>query len=492
MTRSDTRFVIVGAGISGVLMAIKLREQGFSRITILEKADRMGGTWRDNRYPGVACDVAAHLYTYSFAPNPWWKSRYAKGQDIWAYYHGVAQKAGILPLIRYRQEVARCDLADDVWTVTATDGTPYQADVVIAANGRLHHPKLPDIKGAETFKGPTFHTATWDQNVPLDGKLIGMIGTGSTATQVIVALADRVGKLSVFQRTPQWVFPVKDTPNPWWRKLRFALSSASWKRYHHQLESETEARGKATTGSAEGRRARDQGCHDALASIADPVLRAKLTPHYEVGCKRLVFSDGFYDAVQKPSVDLVTDAIDHIEPRGIVTKDGTLHELDMLVYATGFDAHAYLRPMQLTGENGVTLDQVWADLPVTYHSMTIPHMPNFLLINGPYSPGGSASVVGIVEAQVEHLLKLIDRIVDEDVLLAPRTDVARSWLEDVREKARNSLWGTGGCDSWYLDKTGTPTLNPTTLSELKAVLAEPDFADYVEQPRGAGARAKAA
>lgn len=484
--------IIIGAGISGILMAIKLMERGYCDIIILEKRDRLGGTWRDNSYPGVACDVAAHLYTYSFARNPWWKTRYAKGKDIWAYYHGVAQRHGVLPLIQYGKEVATADFDGSEWTVKTTDGVAYTADIVVAANGRLHHPKLPAIPGLETFAGATFHTSQWDHSVPVAGKRVGMIGTGSTATQVIVALADKVGKLSVFQRTAQWVYPVKDTPNPLWRKLAFAVSPPTWKRYFLQLQSETEARGKATTGSKEARQARDQVCHDALAAIRDPVLRAKLTPDYEVGCKRLVFSDGFYEAIQKPSVDLVIDGIDHVVPQGVVTKDGTLHELDVLVLATGFDAHAYLRPMKLTGENGITLDEVWRDLPVTYHSMAIPHMPNFLLINGPYSPGGSASVVGIVETQVDYLVKLVDRIAQKKVVIAPRENVATAWLEGVREQARNSLWGTGGCDSWYLDKTGTPTLNPTTLSELKSVLAEPVYADYIERPRDVRPASKAA
>jgi cation diffusion facilitator CzcD-associated flavoprotein CzcO len=213
------------------------------------------------------------------------------------------------------------------------------------------------------------------------------------------------------------------------------------------------------------------------------VLRAKLTPDYEVGCKRLVFSDGFYEAIQQPGVAVITDAITRIEPDGVRTSDGVLHDIDMLVYATGFDAHAYLRPMQLTGQGGKTLDEVWQELPLAYHSVAIPHMPNFLMLNGPYSPGGSASVIGIVEAQAEYLLQLIDRIVTDDVLLAPSEAASTAWLDGVRELARNSVWGTGGCVSWYLDQTGTPTLNPITLSELKAQLARPDYADFDIQPR---------
>jgi cation diffusion facilitator CzcD-associated flavoprotein CzcO len=491
-TTKHPSLIIIGAGISGMLMGIKLLEQGYRDFVILEKGETLGGTWRDNTYPGVACDVAAHLYTYSFARNPWWKSRYAKGKDIWRYYHDVAKRRGLLPFIRYGKEVDSAVFADGGWAIATKDGETFRADIVIAANGRLHHPQIPRIAGMESFAGAMFHTSQWDHSLDLDGKRIGLIGTGSTATQIITTLARRVSRLSVFQRTPQWVYPVKDTPNPWWQKLAFSFSGKRWSRYYTQLRDETEARGRATTGSAEARAARDQVCHDALAAIRDPELRRKLTPNYEVGCKRLVFSDGFYDAIQQPSINLVTDSIDHVAPEGVVTKDGRLHELDVLVLATGFDAHAYLRPMRLTGENGITLDEVWRDLPVSYHSMTIPHMPNFLLINGPYSPGGSASVVGIVETQVDYLLKLIDRIATRDVLLSPREDVARAWLEEVRAQARNSVWGTGGCVSWYLDKTGTPSLNPTTLSELQHVLREPVYADYEERPRGAQPVSKAA
>ena len=475
----DTRFIIIGSGISGVLMAIKLLEQGYRNLTILEKAGKMGGTWRDNVYPGVACDVAAHLYSYSFARNPDWPTRYAKGPDIWRYHHDVAQRYGVLSHIEYNKDVRTAVLSDGVWHLTAQDGTEYQAEVVIAAVGRLHHPVVPDIAGAETFSGASFHTARWDKSIDLRGKRIGLIGTGSTATQVITALAGEVPALTVFQRTPQWVYPVKNTPNPWWRRLAFRLSPAHWKRYFLQLESETEARGKATTGSAEARAARDQVCIDALASLRDPELRRKLTPDYEVGCKRLVFSDGFYDAVQKPGVHVVTETIERIEPTGLRTADGVLHEIDVLVYATGFDAHAYLRPMQVIGIGGRTLDEIWQDLPLAYHSVMIPHMPNFLMINGPYSPGGSASVIGIVEAQADYLMQLVDRIVSDDILLSPSDDASIKWLSGVRELARGSVWGTGGCVSWYLDKTGTPTLNPITLTELKRQLAAPDYSDFV-------------
>ncbi len=482
---AQPRFVIIGAGISGILMGIKLRERGLTDFVILEKGETLGGTWRDNRYPGVACDVAAHLYVYSFAPNPAWRSRYAKGPDIWNYYHRVAAKRGILPHIRYGKQAVSAEWRGGEWTVTTQDGEAIAADVVIAATGRLHQPILPDIPGAESFAGPRFHTARWDTSVDLKGKRLGVIGTGSTATQIVASSAATVSQLKLFQRTAQWVFPLPDTPVPWWKRLLFRLSPAYATRYYYTLRSQTEERGKAATGDPEARAARDQVCFDALAGVRDPELRRKLTPDYEVGCKRLVFSGDYYQAVQQPSVDVVTDQIDRIEPRGIVTKDGKLHELDVLAFATGFDAHAYIRPMKVTGEEGASLDQVWAELPVSYRSMTIPQMPNFLMLNGPYSPGGTASVVGIVEEQAGYLMQLIDRIVREGVALAPTAQAAREWLDGVRAKASDSVWATGGCQSWYLDKTGTPTLDPSTLSELAAQLAEVNWDDFEVKPLAA-------
>jgi len=476
------RVVVIGSGVSGILMGVKLLERGWRDFVILEKAETLGGTWRENRYPGVACDVAAHLYVYSFAPNPAWRSRYAKGKDIWAYYHGVARRYGVLPYIHYGKEVVSAQFRGDGWRVTTRDGAVYDAEVVVAATGRLHHPVLPQFPGADSFAGPMFHTARWDETVALKGKRLGLIGTGSTATQIVAAVADEVAQLKLFQRTAQWIFPVQDTPVPWWRRLAFRLSPRYARNYYYTLRSQTEARGRAATGDRAARAARDQQCYDALATVRDPALRAKLTPDYEVGCKRLVMSGTFYEAVQKPSVEVVVDGVDRIAPNGVVTKDGTLHELDVLVFATGFDAHAYLRPIKVTGERGATLEDVWRDLPLTYRSVAVPHMPNFFLINGPYSPGGSASVVGIVETQVDYLMQLLERIVARKVQLAPLEGAAAAWLEEVRERARRSVWGSGGCQSWYLDKTGTPTLDPSTLSELQEQLAAPDWSCYAERP----------
>jgi cation diffusion facilitator CzcD-associated flavoprotein CzcO len=419
---------------------------------------------------------------YSFALNPSWRTALAKGPEIWKYYHGVAERYGILPHIQYGKEVTLAEFGGTGWRVTTRDGTTFDADIVISATGRLHHAMIPDIPGAENFAGPKFHSARWDKSVDIVGKRVGLIGTGSSATQIAAAVIDQVAELTVFQRTPQWVFPLRDVNIPWWRRLAFRLFPPYARKYYLKMQRMLERIGRNATGDRDARAVRDQLCMDALNTVKDPELRAKLTPKYEVGCKRLVMSETFYEAVQKQNFHLVTDAIDHIEKDGLVTRDGKRHTFDILVFATGFDAHAYMRPMDIKGESGVALADVWKDLPVTYRSVAIPHMPNFFLLNGPYSPGGTASIVGIVEVQAAYLMQLIARIAAQNVTLAPRTEACAKWLESARERARGTVWNNGGCKSWYLDKSGTPAFDPITLSALEAAMATPDFADFVERP----------
>jgi len=463
-------------------MGIRLLERGVTSLTILEKADSLGGTWRDNVYPGVACDVAAHLYVYSFEPNPWWRRRFAKGDEILRYYASVARKYGVEPLIRYGQEATSAEWLGSHWRVRTAAGAEFEADIVVTATGRLHHPVYPDIAGVSDFKGPAFHSARWPKDLPLKGRRVGVIGTGSTATQLTVALASEVSRFVLFQRTAQWVLPVADEPNPLWKRLWFWINRPAARAYYRLLETQTEERGAAATGDRAAREARDKLCTDALATVKDPVLRAKLTPDYEVGCKRLVISERFYRAVQHPNVELVTEAIDHVAPEGVVTKDGRLHPLDVLVLATGFDSRAYMRPMQVRGEAGLLLDDLWADVALNYRSVAAPHMPNFFMVNGPYSPGGSASVVSIIETHVKFVLQCIDRVMERRVTLVPRPERARELLEDIRRRSLESVWGSGGCNSWYLDKHGVPTLDPIPLSVLARQMAKVDFEDFEERP----------
>jgi cation diffusion facilitator CzcD-associated flavoprotein CzcO len=476
------RIVVIGAGIAGILMGIKLLERGVRTFTILEKANSLGGTWRDNTYPGVACDVAAHLYVYSFEPNPAWRRRFAKGREILGYYARTAKKYGVTPFVRFGQEVTSAEWRGSAWTVRTAAGLELEADIIVTATGRLHHPVYPDIAGLADFKGQAFHSARWPEGLALEGKRVGVVGTGSTATQITVALAAEVSRFLLFQRTPQWILPVADEPIPLWKRLWFRINRAAARAYYRELEAQTEARGAAATGDRAARAARDQICYDALAGVKDPDLRARLTPDYEVGCKRMVISERFYDAVQQPNVELVTEPIDHVAPEGVVTRDGRLHALDVLVLATGFDSRAYCRPMQVRGLDGTVLDEMWADVAWNYRSVSAPAMPNFFMINGPYSPGGSASVVSIIETHVGYVLQCIDRIAERKVALAPKQARAVAFLEDVRRRSKESVWGTGGCDSWYLDRHGVPTLDPIPLSVLASQMARVKFDDFEERP----------
>jgi cation diffusion facilitator CzcD-associated flavoprotein CzcO len=482
MRTKGPRVVVIGSGVSGILAGVKLRERGWRDFVILEKAETLGGTWRDNVYPGVACDVPAHVYVYSFAPNPAWKTRYAKGPDIWRYYHQVARRHGVLDHIEYGKQVEHAQFDGAGWTLTCKDGSQYRADVVIAAAGRLRDPRLPDIAGMDSFAGRSFHTARWDSSLALEGKRVGLIGAGSSGVQVLAAIAGKVAQITQFQRTPQWVMPVADAPVPWWQRLLFRLSPRYLRKTYREMLDFSNERGALAFESKEARAERDKMCSDALERIRDPELRARLTPSYDVGCKRLVMSETWFEQVQRPNVAIVSEPIERIEPQGVRTTGGVLHACDVLIYATGFDAHAYIRPMKLTGEGGVTLDEVWADLPLTYRSVSIPHMPNFFLLNGPSSPGGSASIVGIVETQWAYIAQLLDRVAGEHVLIAPREDRARAWLAEVRERAGKSVWATGGCQSWYLDHTGTPAYDAVSLPQLQASLAAPVFEDFELRP----------
>ena len=272
--------------------------------------------------------------------------------------------------------------------------------------------------------------------------------------------------------------PVQDAPVPWWERLKYRLLPRTVHETYRKMLDFSNERGALAFESKQARAERDKMCSDALLRIRDPELRARLTPDYDVGCKRLVMSETWFDQVQRPNVSIVTEAIERIEPEGVRTTGGTLHACDILVYATGFDAHAYIRPMKLTGEDGVTLDALWEELPLTYRSVSIPHMPNFFVLNGPSSPGGSASIVGIVETQWGYVAQLLEKVAMQGVTIAPREDRAREWLAEVRERAGKSVWATGGCQSWYLDKTGTPAYDAVSLPQLQASLAAPKMDDF--------------
>jgi cation diffusion facilitator CzcD-associated flavoprotein CzcO len=476
--RATPVVAIIGAGMSGLCMAAKLKQAGIDSFTIFEKADQLGGTWRDNTYPGLACDVPSRFYQFTFAPNPNWSHLFSPGAEIWSYLDSVADCFGLREHIRFGTRVTGARFENGQWHIVTDDGQEQIADFLVSASGILHHPRYPDIAGLDTFAGAVFHSARWDHDVPLEGKRVAVIGTGSTGAQIVCGLAGTVAEVKLFQRTAQWVLPL---PNPSYSSLARtahrripALDPLTYT----STRAIFEVFARALTKPGLRRSAVAAMCRANLHTIRDPELRRKLTPDYEPMCKRLVISSGFYRAVQRDDVELVTEGIDHIEARGIVTSDGILHEIDVLVLATGFDAHAYMRPLDLVGQDGLTLEQAWADGPRAYRTVSLPGFPNFFTLMGPHSPVGNYALTAIAESQTDHVMSWIEKWRrGEFRSVAPTTEATERFNASMREAMPGTVWVTG-CQSWYLGKDGLPELWPWTPDRHRAMLRDIDLNDF--------------
>jgi len=472
------RFLIIGAGMSGILSAIKLRQRGLTNIAIYEKAERLGGTWRENTYPGVACDVPSHLYCYSFEPNPEWSHRFSPGSEIQEYLENVASRHEIDRLIQYGKEIGRCELRDGRWQIESLDGHRDQGDFVIAATGVLHHPAYPDIEGLDSFEGDCFHSARWDHRVPLEEKRLGVIGTGSTAVQIVSALVDDAEKLSLFQRTPQWIMPQENPAYTDREKEEFRSDPQLLRQLRSDISKLFADGFSNAVVDAESQQMKliEEMCKANLEqSVHDPELREQLRPDYRAACKRLVISPDFYDAIQKPNAELVTAGIERVEPRGIRTRDGRLHELDVLVAATGFRVDRFMRPMEVRGRDGVAIDEVWAERPCAYMAISVPGFPNFFMLNGPNGPVGNFSLIEVAELQWAYIEQLVDlKLSGRCREVSATTEATRRFDEERVEAAMKTVWSTG-CRSWYLDDRGVPAAWPWTFDRFREAMKSPDL-----------------
>jgi cation diffusion facilitator CzcD-associated flavoprotein CzcO len=477
----NPRIAVIGAGMAGVLSAIKLKEAGLTDFTVYEKAERLGGTWRENTYPGIGCDVPSHLYSYSFALNPGWSQRYSPGAEIQAYLERTAQEHGVLPFFRFGDEVKRCRYERGRWRIETAKGHRDEVDIVIAATGVLHHPKIPKFEGIETFAGAAFHSARWDHSVPIDGRRVGVIGTGSTAVQITGALAHRVAKFCLFQRTAQWVMP-QDNPAYSDAEQRAFRGDPELLRRTHDDLSRLFAEGFASglvDANSPAMQMIAEGCLRNLEdNVRDPELKERLRPNYRAACKRLVISPNFYQAIQHPNAELVTAAIERIEPEGVRTADGRLHELDVLVLATGFQVDRFLRPIEVVGRGGVTLNEFWEKRPLAYLSIAIPGFPNLFMLNGPNGPVGNFSLIEIAEIQFKYIWKLIEWFRSGRAREIGVTAEATERLEAERvEAAKTTIWSSG-CRSWYLDDRGVPATWPWTFERFRAEMEAPKLEAY--------------
>ncbi len=480
--RRDPAVAVVGAGMSGLCVAIALLRNGVENVTIYEKADEVGGTWRDNTYPGLACDVPSRVYQYTFAKKPDWTHVFSPGGEIQTYFRGIADRYGLRDRIRFGTEVVSARFEGGHWVLRTDAGAETAAeskvDFLISATGVLHHPRMPSIAGLDDFGGDIFHSARWDHAAPLAGRRIAVIGNGSTGVQLVCGLASVAGKVLLFQRTAQWVVRL---PNPRYSRYAGAIHRAApWLgRLAYRVYSlffETFAGGLTKPGLR--RKLMGALCRASLRQVRDPELRRALTPDYQPMCKRLVVSGGFYRAIQRDDVELITAGIDHVERRGIVTDDAVLHEADVIVLATGFDTHAFFRPMRLTGRDGISVDDVWRDGPRAHQTVAMPGFPNFFMMLGPHSPVGNYALTAVAESQADYILRWIQRWRrGEFDTVEPTSSATESFNAKLRAAMPDTVWTTG-CDSWYLNKDGVPEVWPFTPAQHRAMLANTDPAEY--------------
>ncbi len=471
---------VIGAGASGIMALIRLKQAGFDKIACFEKAEFLGGTWRDNTYPGVACDVPSHAYRYSFAPNADWSQMCAPGAEILDYLAHTAEQYNVDELIQYNSEITNAEYKEGTWTLETADGVVGQFDAVVTATGVLHHPIYPDIPDQDLFEGPVFHSARWPKGLDLAGKNVGIIGTGSTAVQITAAIVDEVANLSLFQRTAQWIFPQPNKIFTDEDRAKFGADPGALDAEYHRLNSRFNY-GFAAAIVGENPEMYDflaGECKTYLETVQDPDLRQKLTPDYEVGCKRLIMSDTFYEAIQKPNAELVTVSIESFCREGIRTSDNRTHQLDAIVLATGFNTHQLFRPMNVTGIDGKTLDNIWKDRNQGYLTVSVPEFPNWFMIGGPTSPIGNFSWLLTAETQFSYILKLLEKLRDGTCTeLRPTPSAARRFNEAVERRIPDTIWASG-CQSWYIDQNGNVASWPWSFKEFQEKLSEPEWEDF--------------
>ncbi len=455
----DFPIAIIGAGFAGIGTAIQLKKAGIDSFTIFERADEVGGTWRDNTYPGAACDVPSHVYSFSFEPNPDWSRTFAEAAEIQAYLLRVVEKWDLRKHMRLGTEIveARFDEATGSWKLLTSDDDTVTARVVVAGVGGLVDPALPDIKGVQSFGGEIFHTARWNHDFDITGKNVAVIGTGASAVQVVPGIAPQVAKLSVFQRTAAWVMPKRDHRYGPEARRRFARHPLLLRLSRFVKYWLSELVGPMVFLDAPRlSRIAEAGSRAHLrASVKDPVLREKLTPHFQFGCKRILISDDYWSTFERDNVELVTEPIQEVVREGIVTKDGALHPADAIVLATGFALGLASAPFPIYGLGGHSLDDVWSAGAVAYKGMTVAGFPNWFILMGPNTGPGHTSVLVYTEAQIHHALQAIQRIRRDGLRWV---DVKQSAQDDynrrIQKRMKHMVWSSG-CNSWYLSDDGS-------------------------------------
>jgi len=479
-----TSVAIVGTGFGGLAAAVRLRQSGVEDVVLFERADDVGGVWRENTYPGAACDVMSHLYSLSFAPKPDWSRRFAPQEEIHQYLRDVARDFDLLRSIRFSTEVlaAAFDEAENRWVLTLSTGEEHRADVLVAATGQLSRPSRPAVPGLETFRGTVFHSAQWDHGHDLSGRRVAVIGTGASAVQFVPEIAGSTTALTIFQRSAPYVLPKPDgayAPEDLRRYARIpGLLRLSRARVY--LTNELRSLGFNTEPRLLfAHRARFRRHLENV--VPDPVLRAKLTPTDPMGCKRILMSNDWYPALQLPQVEVVPEPITEVRSSSVVTADGTEREVDTIVLGTGFAATEFLMPMRVTGRGGRDLHEQWADGARAHLGTVVPGFPNFFLVYGPNTNLGHNSIIVMIEAQVGWIVQAVRRLRRERLRrLEVRPDVAEEFDDWVQRRTAGTVFAEG-CRSWYLTATGRNTQNwPASTLTFRRRLRRLRVGDFVE------------
>lgn len=479
----DFPIAIIGSGFSGIGAAIALKKAGIESFTIFERAGEIGGTWRDNTYPGAACDVPSHVYSYSFEPNPDWSNMFAESGEIQQYLLRIVDKYALRPHLRLNTPIAAAafDERDGIWTLTIDGGEKFRARAVVSAMGGLIDPSYPDIKGLESFAGEQIHTARWNHDYDLAGKRVGVIGTGASAVQVIPAVAPQVEKLTVFQRTPAWVMPrgdraISEVVKQRFRRRPFLMRLLRWAQF---LFSELMGPMIMLDAPRLSRVAEKVGEKHLERSISSPELREKLRPNYQFGCKRMLISDDYLSTYERDNVSLVTDGIREITPSGVVTNDGTSHEFDAIVYATGFDVAITTPSIEITGLDGLKIEEAWRDGAVAYKGVAIAGFPNWFVTMGPNTGPGHTSILIYTEAQIRYIAQAIRKLISQRIrFVSVKQDVQDRYNKRLQGRMKYTVWQSG-CKSWYLSEDGSNhALYPGFASEYRARIRYFNTSDY--------------
>ncbi len=451
------KIAIIGAGFAGICMGIRLKQAGIDDFVIYERADELGGTWRDNTYPGCACDVPSHLYSFSFDLKKDWPRVYSSWEEIQDYLHLCAEKYGLTSHIKYGVTInnSRFDEDSGLWTLTAEAGDSYTANVIASGTGPLNKPFIPDIPGLNRYKGKTFHSSQWDHDFDCEGKTIAAIGNGCSGIQYIPEIAPKVSRLHVFTRTPTWIVPRFDRAYAKVERWAFKWIPGWPRLYRYYIYWRNEYYGLGIIGYPFFNKLLQKLAHLNLnARVKDPVLREKLTPTFRIGCKRINISDDYYQTLQRDNVELVTEGIQAVTENGLITADGKERAVDAIIFGTGFVTTEYLQPMKIYGRGGKELTEQWQAGAESYLGISVAGFPNYFLLLGPNTGLGHNSVIFMIEAQVDYVMNAIEKLragVADAVDV--RADVQRAFSEKIQEELKSTSWASG-CQSWYLAPDG--------------------------------------